>query len=46
MQTLDFGLQIGFQVEHLMGFLDQEYANDLSWNICIKAQITWPPGYQ
>ena len=38
MQASNSGLQISIQVEHLIGFHDRDYAKDLSWKICIKAQ--------
>ena len=46
MRTSSSGLQISFQVEHLIGFDDWDYAKDLNWKICIKAQNTSPQGYQ
>ena len=46
MRTSSSGLQISFQVEHLMCFHDWDYAKDLNWKICIKAQNTSPQGYQ
>ena len=42
MQASNSGLKITFQV----GFHDWDYAKDLSWKICIKAQNTSSLGYQ
>ena len=46
MQASNSGLQISFKVEHLIGFHDWDYAKDLSWKICMKAQNTPPSDYQ
>ena len=46
MQTSISGLQISFQVEHLIGFHDWDYDKDLNWKFCIQVQNTSPQGYQ